>query len=94
VTKPKPTDRPRPTYPDALRAAGVHGLVTIEALVGADGTPRAPRILTPQAPPTLVLAAAESLRRSRFAPAMRDGLAVPFCYSSSMRFELVERPSR
>ncbi len=94
VTKPRPSERPRPSYPDALRAAGVHGVVTIEALVGVDGTPRAPRVLTPGAPPTLVLAAAESLRRSRFAPARRGAEAVPFCYSSSMRFELVETPKR
>lgn len=94
VTKPRPTERPKPEYPEALRAAGVHGLVTIEALVGADGTPRSPRVLTPGAPPTLVLAAAESLRRSRFAPAQRAGIPVAYCYSSSMRFELVDRPKR
>jgi len=94
VIKPRPTERPKPEYPEALRAAGVHGLVTIEALVGADGTPRSPRVLTAGAPPTLILAAAESLRRSRFAPAQRAGVAVPYCYSSSMRFELVDRPKR
>jgi hypothetical protein len=94
VTRPRPSERPKPEYPEALRAAGVHGLVTIEALVGADGTPRSPRVLTPDAPPTLILAAAESLRRSRFAPAQRAGIAVPYCYSSTMRFELIDRPKR
>jgi outer membrane biosynthesis protein TonB len=94
VTQPRPTERPRPEYPEALRAAGVHGLVTVEAVVGVDGTPRSPRLLTPGAPPTLILAATESLRRSRFIPAQRAGIAVPYCYSSSMRFELVDRPQR
>jgi TonB-like protein len=94
IVKPQATERPRPQYPDALRAAGIHGTVTIEAVIGVDGTPRSPRLLTPEAPPTLVLAAAESLRVSRFTPARRAGEAVPFCFSSSMRFELVEGPRR
>jgi hypothetical protein len=94
VTRPRPRERPRPEYPDALRAAGVRGVVTIEALVGVDGTPRQPRVLTPGVAPTLVLAAAESVRRSRFEPARRGAEAVPFCYGSSMRFELVEAPKR
>jgi hypothetical protein len=94
VVRPQATERPRPQYPDALRAAGIHGVVTIEAVIGVDGTPRSPRLLTPEAPPTLVLAAAESLRVSRFTPARRGDQAVPFCYSSSMRFELVDGPRR
>ncbi len=94
VVKPSAVERPRPAYPDGLRSAGVHGQVIVEVVVGADGVPREPRVLTPQAPPALVLAAAESLLRSRFTPARLGAAAVPFCFASSVRFELVEETRR
>ena len=85
VVKPRALDRPRPVYPDGLRAAGVRGTVIVEAVVGVDGVPREPRVLTPQAPPSLILAAAESLLLSRFTPARLGPEAVPFCFASSVR---------
>lgn len=94
VVKPSAVERPRPVYPDGLRSAGVHGKVIVEVLVGADGVPREPRVLTPHAPPPLVFAAAESLLRSRFTPARLGAEAVPFCFASSVRFELVEETER
>lgn len=94
VTRPRALERPRPSYPDALRAAGIHGAVTIDAVIGTDGRPRQPRVLSPEAPPTLILAAAEALRQSRFTPARRGGEAVESCFASTTRFELVEAPRR
>jgi len=94
VDKPRVRERGAPVFPDALRQAGVRGAVTVEGILGADGVPRQPRLRSPDAPPTMALAAAEAFRQTRFHPARRAGQPVPYCYAMTVRFELVEPVKR
>ena len=55
----------RPTYPEALQAAGIGGVVTMEALIGTDGTVRdVTPISSPH--PELERAAMDAVRQWEF----------------------------
>ena len=57
----------RPVYPEALRAAGTGGVVTLEALIGTDGLVRQVRNLRGPAP-ELEAAAGDAVRAWQFTP--------------------------
>jgi TonB family protein len=55
----------KPRYPERLQAAGTGGLVTLEALIGTDGTVRDVRVVT-SADPDLDRAAMDAVRQWEF----------------------------
>jgi periplasmic protein TonB len=78
---PRPTaarllDAPHPAYPDAARDAGIQGTVVLEADVDEDGAVTAVRVAIPSGSDLLDRAAAEAVRRWRFAPATCGGAPV------------------
>jgi TonB family protein len=56
----------KPRYPENLQAAKVGGVVTLEALIGADGSVRDVRVVTGD--PDLGAAAADAIRQWEFSP--------------------------
>ena len=76
-----------PRYPDALRRAGVSGLVRLEYVVGSDGKIEEESIrVLHQSHPAFLLAAVEALRQSRFKPARRSGRPAAALVQQTIRF--------
>jgi periplasmic protein TonB len=59
-----------------LVVQGAEGTVTLRALIAADGSVRSVDVATSSGSPVLDRAAAEAVRRWRFAPATRDGVPI------------------
>ena len=57
----------RPAYPEALRAAGIGGVVTLEAVIGTDGTVRESKAVAPSTP-EFEAAATDAVRQWEFTP--------------------------
>ncbi|AVR98706.1 energy transducer TonB [Pseudoduganella armeniaca] len=66
----------RPEWPREALRLGQHGKVTLEFLVGEDGSVRDARVAGSSGHPLLDVAAQEGIRRCRFKPATQDGQPV------------------
>jgi protein TonB len=76
-----------PRYPDALRRAGVSGLVRLQYVVGIDGKIEEGSIrVLHQSHPAFLLAAVGALRQSRFKPARRNGRPAAALVQQTIRF--------
>jgi TonB family protein len=76
-----------PRYPDALRRAGLSGLVRLQYVVGSNGKIEEGSIrVLQQSHPAFLLAAVEALRQSRFKPARRSGRPAAVLVQQTIRF--------
>jgi TonB family protein len=64
-----------PVYPEDLRSAGVHGVVTLATHIAADGTVVIDKVL-PSSPPQLVPAAREAVQEWRYDPTRLHGVPI------------------
>jgi TonB family protein len=78
----------RPTYPAAMREAGLTGTVPLEAIIGRDGTVSSVRVLSAQVHPDFAIAAVDAVRRWRFTPTLLNGEPVEVVMTVSVRFDL------
>ena len=89
VTPPRIVKQPSPEFPEALRLLSADGLVVVSTIIGEDGRPRDPRVLTLRnGGPAMKYAALDSLRQWRFEPAKLDGHPVAVYYVLSVNFEV------
>lgn len=77
----------KPQYTSEAMRRRVEGVVTLEALVGTDGSIRAARI-TRFLDPALDLAALAAIRYWKFTPAVLGGSAVPVVVEVELTFKL------
>ena len=63
-----------PVYPESARQAGIAGTVTLDVLVGKDGTVQQINVLS--GPPQLVAAAMQAVRQWVYRPATENGSPV------------------
>jgi periplasmic protein TonB len=75
-----------PVYPPIARAAGVQGIVVLEAVIAEDGTVSEVRVLRSQ--PLLDAAAVEAVRKWRFTPTLLNGQPVPVVMTVTVGFSL------
>ena len=75
-----------PTYPPLARAAGVEGVVILEAVIAEDGSVRDVRVL--RSNPLLEAAALEAVRQWRFSPTLLNGEPVPVVMTVTVAFRL------
>jgi periplasmic protein TonB len=75
-----------PVYPAMARAAGVQGMVIIEATIGADGHVTNARIL--RSLPLLDQAALEAVRQWHYTPTLLNGVPVPVVMTVTVTFTL------
>lgn len=80
----------RPVYPPAMRAAGMTGVVPIEAVIGRDGIVSSVRVLSAQVHPDFAIAAVDAVRQWRFTPTLLNGSPVDVVMTVSVRFDLTE----
>jgi len=77
----------RPTYPPEAMRANVQGRVLMEAVVQADGTVGEVRVVRSLDRKFGVDdAAVRAVKEMRFAPALKDGVAVPVLTSMELSF--------
>ncbi len=78
----------KPVYPDAMREAGIEGLVLLEATIAGDGSVRAVRVLSSQAHPDLAVAAVDAVRQWQFEPTLLNGTPVDVTMAVTLEFKL------
>jgi protein TonB len=79
-------------YPPELLRAGIEGTVTFRLSIAADGTVAAATIERSSGFAALDRAAEQAVRRWRFTPARRLGVAVPIEVRKSFPFVIERRP--
>lgn len=89
ITAPRIIKSARPNYPPEAMRAKVQGRVKLEMVVQADGTVGEVRIVSSLDRNKFGVddAAVKAVKEMRFAPAMKDGVAVPVLLSTEMAFE-------
>lgn len=79
---------PEPEYPAASQARGEQGVVTVVLRVSAAGGVDAVEVVRSSGHPALDESAMRAVRRWRFRPASRDGLAIPGSIRTAIHFRL------
>jgi protein TonB len=90
IKEPAQTKRVTPPYPPEAQAAGVQGVVIMEATLGADGKVTDVRVL--RSIPLLDQAAVEAVRQWEYAPTLVNGVAVPVVMTVTLNFTLTPAP--
>ena len=89
VTAPRIVRQVAPAYPIEAKRAGVHGVVQLEAIVGADGSVQDVRVVKSLDPTYgLDTEAVRAAKAWRFEPGLKDGSAVPVALTIEMTFAI------
>jgi TonB family protein len=78
----------KPVFPDSMRAAGREGVVTLDAIIGEDGSVTSVRVLGGEVHPDFAIAAAEAVRQWRFSPTLLNGRPVEVVMTVTVGFTL------
>jgi TonB family protein len=86
IKAPVQTRRVNPPYPPEAQAAGVQGVVIMEATIGVDGKVTDVRVL--RSIPLLDQAALDAVRQWEYAPTVVNGVTVPVVMTVTVNFTL------
>lgn len=87
VEPPKILRQASPKFPEGLRRLGLAAAIQVETIIGEDGVPRHPLVLTTgHAVPAMKYVVLESLRDWRFEPARVEGKPVKVYYVLTVNF--------
>ena len=78
----------QPPYPPQLLRTGVEGKAVVRVLVGTDGRVKQVAVISADDPLFADATERQALRRWRFKPATRDGVAVESWKQLTVRFEI------
>jgi protein TonB len=78
----------QPSYPPQLLRTGIEGKTVVKVLIGTDGRVKQVAIVSTDDPLVADATERQALRRGRFKPATRDGVAVESWKQMTVRFEL------
>ena len=76
----------RPVYPDDARAAGVTGVVILEARIGIDGSVEEAHVL--KSIPLLDEAALDAVKQWKFVPTLLNGQPTPVIMTTTINFTM------
>ena len=88
IKPPTQTKRVAPPYPPEAQAAGVQGVVIMEATIGVDGKVTDVRVL--RSIPLLDQAAMDAARQFEYTPTVIDGVTVPVIMTVTINFTLTQ----
>ena len=80
----------RPIYPEALREAGLEGVVPMDAIIGVDGSVLSVRVLSAQVAPGFASSAVDAVKQWRFTPTLLNGVPVEVQMTVSVSFSLTD----
>jgi protein TonB len=86
IKPPAQIKRVTPPYPPEAQAAGVQGMVIMEATIGADGKVTDVRVL--RSIPLLDQAATDAVRQWEYTPTVLNGTPVPVIMTVTLNFTL------
>jgi TonB family protein len=86
IMEPRQTKRIAPIYPPEAQAAGVQGVVILEAVIGVDGTVTDARVL--RSIPMLEQAAVDAVRQWTYTPTLLNGAPIPVIMTITVNFSL------
>jgi protein TonB len=86
VKEPKKLKDVAPVYPEDAKAAGVQGVVIIEAVIGTDGKILEAKVLRPV--PMLEKAALEAVQQWEYTPTLLNGEPVELIMTITVNFVL------
>ncbi len=90
IRAPKKEVHVAPIYPPAMIAAGLSGVVPVEATIGVDGTVTSVRVLSAQVHPDFAMAAVDAVRQWRFTPTLLNKVPVEVAMTVTLRFDLAD----
>jgi TonB family protein len=88
IRPPRKTKDVKPVYPESMQEAGQEGVVSIEAVIGRDGSVTAARVTAAQVHPDLASAALDAVRQWKFEPTLLNGGPVEVVMTVSVSFKL------
>ncbi|MFA5908877.1 MAG: M56 family metallopeptidase [Vicinamibacterales bacterium] len=78
----------RPVYPQAMRDAGLEGVVSLTAMIDVEGRVTSARVIGSPAHPDLGRAAVDAVRQWQFSPTLLNGEAVEVLMNVQVAFSL------
>ena len=78
----------QPDYPPSMIRAGIEGSATVRVLIGSDGRVKAVEAVRADQDDFLNATRAQALKRWRFTPATKDGLAFDSWQQLTVRFQM------
>ena len=86
IAEPKKIKDVKPAYPPVAQAAGVQGIVILEAIIDRDGNVREAKVL--RSVPLLDQAALDAVHQWRFLPTLLNGVPVEVIMTVTVNFTL------
>jgi TonB family protein len=80
------TSNPRPVYPEEAKRQGIEGVVTLEAVIGKDGTVQSLSVISGD--PLLVPPALEAVKQWEYRPTLLNGAPVEVTTQIQVNFSL------
>lgn len=87
ITAPVVTTRVEPAYPEIYRRGRISGIVILELAISETGTIENLAVIKSLGP-AIDVAAADAVRKWKFAPAMRDGKPIAVLFNLTINFKL------
>jgi len=88
IKQPRKVANANPIYPEAMRAAGLEGVVKLDVLIATDGTVASVRVLSSEVHPDFAAAASDAVEKWKFTPTLLNGVAVEVAMTVSIHFSL------
>ena len=88
IRVPKKLQDVRPTYPDSMRAAGREGVVSLDAIIGEEGSVTSVRVVSGDVHPDFAASAMEAVRQWRFSPTLLNGRPIDVVMTVKISFSL------
>ena len=90
IKQPTKTKDVRPVYPEAMREAGLEGVVPMEAIIGVNGRVVSVRVLSAQVAPEFAASAITAVKQWEFTPTLLNGVPVEVQMAVSVTFGLTD----
>ena len=80
-----------PIYPEAMREAGLEGVVKLDVLIGIDGIVQSVRVVGAQVHPAFAQSASDAVKQWKFTPTLLNGQPVEVEMTASISFGLTDQ---
>jgi len=88
IRAPRRLHHVEPVYPASMREAGREGVVTVEAVIDAEGSVASARVLSADVHPDFAIAAVDAVRQWKYDPTLLNGVPVEVRMTVSVEFTL------
>jgi TonB family protein len=88
IKAPTKISHSNPVYPEAMREAGLEGVVKLDVLIGTDGVVQSVRVVGAQVHPAFAQSASDAVKLWKFTPTLLNGAPVEVAMTVSISFGL------